>query len=117
MPGVGRLIAVTAAAALVASSAFAQVARVTCGRKHDRYQSCSAKTDDEVRMMPQISGVRCEQGKSWGHDKSGVWADHDCSVEFEVGRSGPSSGHSPLRTQSRVSSTYFTVAGSWRRTR
>jgi len=90
MPGVGRLVAVTAAAALVASSAFAQVSRVTCESKNDKYQYCSAKTDNEVRMIRQISDVRCEQGKSWGYDKSGVWVDHNCSAEFEVGRSGPS---------------------------
>lgn len=90
MVGTNRILVIAAAAALVASSAAAQVVRVTCESTKDKYQYCSAKTDNEARMIRQISDVRCEQGKSWGYDKAGVWVDHNCAAEFEVGRSGPS---------------------------
>jgi hypothetical protein len=90
MSFVSRLTVSTAAAVLVAATASAQVSRVTCESKNDKYQYCSANTANEVRMMRQISDVRCEQGKSWGYDKQGVWVDHNCAAEFEVGRSGPS---------------------------
>lgn len=90
MSFVSRLVVTTAAVALVSTTAFAQVSRVTCESKNDKYQYCSANTANEVRMMRQISDVRCEQGKSWGYDKQGVWVDHNCAAEFEVGRSGPS---------------------------
>lgn len=90
MSVISRIAVTTLAVGLVASTASAQVSRVTCESKNDKYQYCSAKTDNEVRMIRQISDVRCEQGKSWGYDKSGVWVDHNCQAEFEAGRSGPS---------------------------
>jgi hypothetical protein len=67
-----------------------QVTKITCESTGDKYRYCSAKTDNEVRMLQQISAARCDQGKSWGYDKNGVWVDHNCAAEFEVGRTGPS---------------------------
>jgi hypothetical protein len=90
MSVVSRIAVSTVAAALVATTAFAQVARVKCESTNDKYKYCSAKTDGQVRMIEQVSDARCEQGMSWGYDKQGVWVDHNCSAEFEVGRSGPS---------------------------
>jgi Protein of unknown function (DUF3011) len=68
----------------------ADVVKVTCESTSDKYRYCSAKTDNEVRMLQQLSDARCDQGTSWGYDKNGVWVDHNCAAEFEVGRSGPS---------------------------
>jgi len=81
----------TAVACLLAAAvASAEVTKIKCESTNDKYQYCSVKTDNEVRMLQQISDARCEQGKSWGHDKEGVWVDHNCAAEFQVGRSGPS---------------------------
>src|SRR5262245_48314514 len=68
----------------------AQVTKITCESTGDKYRYCSTNTDNEVRMLQQISNARCDQGKSWGYDKNGVWVDHNCVAEFEVGRTGPS---------------------------
>jgi hypothetical protein len=86
-----RVVTMTAAGALLAGTgAFAQVQQITCESTENKYRYCAAKTDNEVRMLRQISSERCEQGKSWGYDKEGVWVDMNCAAEFRVGRSGPS---------------------------
>jgi len=79
-----------AAVLLLGTTAFAQVQQITCESTENKYRYCAAKTDNEVRMLRQISSERCEQGKSWGYDKEGVWVDLNCAAEFRVGRSGPS---------------------------
>jgi len=79
-----------AAVLLLGTTAFAQVQQITCESTENKYRYCAAKTDNEVRMLRQISSERCEQGKSWGYDKEGVWVDLNCAAEFRIGRSGPS---------------------------
>ncbi len=90
MSVINRVVIPAVVVSLGASIALAEVQRVKCESTNDKYRYCSAKTDNEVRMIEQISEARCEEGKSWGHDKNGVWVDHNCGAEFEVGRSGPS---------------------------
>jgi hypothetical protein len=88
MKTIGSCAGAAVAVLLLATTASAQVTRVRC--ENGKYRYCSARTDNQVRMIEQISEARCEQGKSWGFDRDGVWVDHDCVAEFEVGRSGPS---------------------------
>jgi hypothetical protein len=86
-----RTITLAAAGVLLlGTTAFGQVQQITCESTENKYRYCAASTDNEVRMLRQISTERCDQGKSWGYDKEGVWVDLNCAAEFRVGRSGPS---------------------------
>ena len=86
-----RTLTMAAAGVLVlVATASSQVQQITCESTDKKYRYCAANTDNEVRMLRQISNERCEQGKSWGYDKEGVWVDMNCAAEFRVGRSGPS---------------------------
>lgn len=85
-----RVLTAVGGILLAAATGSAQVQQVTCESVDKKYRYCAAKTDNEVRMLRQISSDRCEQGKSWGYDKEGVWVDLNCAAEFRVGRSGPS---------------------------
>jgi hypothetical protein len=73
-----------------AGPARAEVTKIRCESTNDKYKYCATQTDNQVRMLEQVSEARCDQGTSWGFDKDGVWVDHNCVAEFQVGRSGPS---------------------------
>lgn len=79
--------AVLAAAVLVAlpaPPAEAQV-RVQCGSRDYRYQHCPvAGPLDGAWLVQQRSGTPCEEGRSWGWDRRGVWVDRGCEGIFEV---------------------------------
>jgi hypothetical protein len=32
------------------------------------------------------SDSSCRQGRSWGFDRRGIWVDHGCRADFQVGR-------------------------------
>jgi hypothetical protein len=57
---------------------------VTCSSDDGNRHSCSADTRGGVQMTNQRSGSRCEQGYSWGYDRSGIWVDHGCRADFAV---------------------------------
>jgi len=37
-----------------------------------------------VRLVKRLSDAPCEEGRSWGYDRSGVWVSRGCRAEFEV---------------------------------
>jgi hypothetical protein len=61
---------------------------VRCASVNHKYRYCRVRTDNEVRLEKQISGARCREGYSWGHDAYGVWVDRGCEAEFRVGKRG-----------------------------
>jgi hypothetical protein len=60
---------------------------IRCTSHRFGYNYCRVDTGDRVQLVNQRSMVRCEQNRSWGHDRHGVWVDHGCDAEFRVGRS------------------------------
>lgn len=92
-PGFSRAVSLSACAALLAASMPLRAERnITCESDNFRYRYCRADTDDEVRMVRQISRVHCRQDETWGYDRHGVWVDRGCSAEFLVGRRGSHGG-------------------------
>jgi len=88
-PAIGCLTA----ALMLAAPVQAQERTITCQSYNYRYSYCRATTDNEVRLVRQISGSRCRMWDNWGYDGRGVWVDRGCSAEFRVGRwRGGSSG-------------------------
>jgi hypothetical protein len=59
---------------------------LTCSSEDGKRHYCSADTRGEVRMIHQRSGSPCQRGYSWGSDRNGVWVDHGCRADFQIGR-------------------------------
>jgi Protein of unknown function (DUF3011)/Ricin-type beta-trefoil lectin domain-like len=57
--------------------------RITCASNNGERVFCEMDTRGRsVRMARQISGSPCEQGRTWGWDRRGVWVDRGCRAEF-----------------------------------
>ena len=61
---------------------------LTCSSNDGKRHYCSADTRGGVRMVNQRSGSPCQQGSTWGYDRSGVWVDRGCRADFEIGTMG-----------------------------
>ena len=57
---------------------------IRCSSDDGRRAFCAVDTQRGVRMVRQISGSPCEQGRTWGFDRRGIWVDRGCRAEFEV---------------------------------
>ncbi|HWR52047.1 MAG TPA: DUF3011 domain-containing protein [Bryobacteraceae bacterium] len=66
------------------SSSYASAGTIRCSSDDERRHTCSADTRGGVRMVRQISGSPCTQGRTWGYDANGIWVDRGCRAEFEV---------------------------------
>lgn len=86
------LVAVALAAPATAPlRADVQYVRCESGRL-GRYKQCAAKTEGQVELVRELSDNRCQQWKSWGYDRDGVWVDRGCRAEFRVGKDGGGAG-------------------------
>jgi Protein of unknown function (DUF3011) len=75
-------------AALLAPIATPAQQNITCesndgGRKH-----CGPANPGQVTLQRQISGTECIQDRSWGVDDRGLWVDHGCRADFQIGGGG-----------------------------
>lgn len=61
------------------------VSAITCSSNTGVRQLCDVDTSGGVRLTRQISESACRIGYSWGYDRNGVWVDHGCRAEFEIG--------------------------------
>ncbi len=62
--------------------------RFTCQSEDYRYRFCQVDTGrgGEVRVERQISQTACIQGRTWGHNRAGVWVSGGCAAVFRVDR-------------------------------
>lgn len=75
-----------ASVAAIVFPADAQTGGLTCSSSDGEYHYCRADTENQVELVRQISGARCEQGYSWGFDPRGIWVDRGCRARFQYGR-------------------------------
>ena len=61
------------------------VGALKCSSDFGTRQYCAADTRGKVKLTQQISESSCRFGYSWGYDNNGVWVDHGCRAEFEIG--------------------------------
>ena len=91
-----RLVALVLVNAMVVPAlptpARADERQIKCESRDNRYNFCSADTDDRVTLTRQLSKTRCVLWSNWGYDRRGVWVDRGCRAEFQVGKSGLSGG-------------------------
>lgn len=62
---------------------------LTCGSVGGRHNTCRLTDPGYVTLVRQVSGARCEQGRSWDYDRREIWVDHGCEAEFRVEVWGP----------------------------
>jgi len=72
------------AAALVIFSPRSSAQTISCSSDNGHRHYCPADTRGGVRLLRQRSGSACDQGKSWGFDRGGVWVDHGCRADFAI---------------------------------
>lgn len=66
-------------------SGFLDVPRtLVCESKSKQRRFCGAGISKSVRLVKQLSGSPCEEGRGWGWDRNGVWVDNGCRAEFQV---------------------------------
>jgi hypothetical protein len=61
------------------------VGSLRCSSDVGTRQYCEADTRGRVRIARQMSESACRLGYSWGYDANGVWVDHGCRAEFQIG--------------------------------
>ena len=68
-----------------AASCVAAADRVHCSSREFRDNYCPADTRGGVRLLRQTSRTDCDQGRTWGYDRRGIWVSGGCEGEFELG--------------------------------
>lgn len=97
MRAINRLLSLVVIASLSICSAgvsnvLAQDRTITCESTRREYNYCRVDTDNEVRLVRELSFTGCDQGSSWGFDRRGIWVDRGCRAEFAYGRNSGGSG-------------------------
>lgn len=78
-----------------------------CESSNGRYRECGANVRGGVRLVRQLSGSPCIEGRSWGAMRSGVWVDRGCRADFETGyRPGNGWGWGRNRRDDRYGTPY-----------
>jgi len=62
--------------------------QLRCDSNGGRYQMCQVDVgrNGRVRLVRRVSDARCDEGRSWGWNRAGVWVDDGCRAEFQVDR-------------------------------
>lgn len=55
-----------------------------CRSKGFQYRYCPATVRGAVRLTKQYSDAPCRRGRTWGHDRLGIWVDQGCAGRFEI---------------------------------
>ncbi len=91
-PPLRRLVQVTLGAltalivTLPSPPAEASRGRITCESRNRNFTECRVRTDNNVRLVRQLSRDECRRNRSWGYDSNRIWVDRGCRAEFEFGR-------------------------------
>jgi len=62
---------------------------VRCESFDPRVVRCNVDTRGGVQLLTQLSSNLCEQRRSWGWDRDGIWVSGGCRADFRVGGSNP----------------------------
>lgn len=55
-----------------------------CESDRGRGRECAIDEPGRVRLVRQLSGAACIEGRSWGQNGRGVWVEGACRAEFQV---------------------------------
>lgn len=56
--------------------------RFVCESRDGRQNYCAINGGGRVRVYRQLSDSRCDEGRTWGQDRRGVWVSDGCRAEF-----------------------------------
>lgn len=84
--------AIAIALVMPAVPAEAGRGRIICESRNRNFNECRVRTDNNVRLVRQLSRDECRRNRSWGFDNNRIWVDRGCRAEFEFGRDNRSSG-------------------------
>ncbi|MCL7713950.1 DUF3011 domain-containing protein [Stenotrophomonas mori] len=66
-------------------SGFVDIPRqVVCESKGEMRRECGVSVERRVTLARQLSNAACEEGRSWGWDRTGIWVDKGCRAEFSA---------------------------------
>jgi len=57
---------------------------LTCESKDQIRRDCGTTVERGVTLVRQLSGMACEEGRTWGWDAERVWVDKGCRAQFSV---------------------------------
>jgi len=57
---------------------------VQCDSNDRRERRCNVSVRRDVRLLRQNSGSPCIEGRTWGHDRNGIWVNGGCRGQFLV---------------------------------
>lgn len=58
---------------------------IRCESKNDKTKRCSARTENRVRLVRQLSDASCRQGRGWSYDRNSITVMRGCRAEFAYG--------------------------------
>lgn len=87
----GLCAALAIALVVPAMPAEAWRGRIVCESRNRNFNECRVRTDNQVRLVRQLSRDECRRNRSWGFDSNRIWVDRGCRAEFEFGRDNRSS--------------------------
>jgi hypothetical protein len=68
------------------NNGYGQGQIISCSSDDMHKHYCPANTRGGVQLVKQHSDSSCQQGRSWGYNRKGIWVDHGCRADFQVGR-------------------------------
>lgn len=70
-------------------NAYGQGQTVRCESNDGRTQRCALYANPrDVQLVRQLSRSPCIEGRTWGHDRGGVWVTQGCRADFSASSSG-----------------------------
>ena len=57
---------------------------VRCESNDGRDAHCAANAGGSVHLLKQLSRSACDQGRTWGVERNGIWVSQGCRAEFAV---------------------------------
>lgn len=67
---------------------------ITCRSQNNREQSCSANTENRVRMLQQYSSSQCVEGRTWRYSRNAILVRDGCQARFGYGYGNSGGGGS-----------------------
>jgi len=59
---------------------------VRCESRDNARSYCDVTGSRSVRLVRQVSGAPCIQGRSWDYNRRSIWVDDGCRADFEIRR-------------------------------
>lgn len=85
---------------------------IRCESKNNKSKRCAVRTENRVKLVRQLNGTTCRQGRGWNYDRNSITVTRGCRAEFAYGY-GNHGGYPtyPERDDDKGPSTGAIIAG------